>query len=82
MFVQAAGSTSLHVLAGGIYFFVAVFPADSSADLGLPVLRGLQNPVPCSSDTDPPQPGPDSTGPVTAGRLPKLQADHPWTICR
>lgn len=55
---------------------------DCSADLGLLVLRGLENPVPRSSDSDPSQPGSDSTVPVTAGRLPELQADHTRTICR
>lgn len=68
-----------HVFAGGTHCFW--FCADSSADMGLLVLRGLKNPVPCSSDTDPPQPGFDSTGPVPARRLPNLQADDPRTIC-
>lgn len=68
-----------HVLVGGNY--CCWFFADCSADLGLLVLWGLKNPVPCSSDTDPPQPDSDSTGPVTARRLPNLQADHLWTIC-
>ncbi|CAF89320.1 unnamed protein product, partial [Tetraodon nigroviridis] len=47
----------------------------SSARLGLPVLRGLKNPVPRGSDADPPQRGPDPPGQVAAGRLPDLQAD-------
>lgn len=65
-----------------IYFFNGCFlPADSSACLGLPVLRGVENPVPRRSDADPPPRGPDPTGPVAAGRLPDLQADHTRPIC-
>lgn len=55
--------------------------ADSSASLGLPVLRGVKNPVSRCSDADPPQRDSDPTGPVPAGHLPHLQADHAWAIC-
>lgn len=65
-----------------LFFFNGCFlPADSSASLGLPVLRGVENPVPRRPDADPPQRGPDPTGPVAAGRLPDLQADHTRHVC-
>lgn len=65
----------------GFSALLLLFP-DCSADLGLLVLRGLENPVPRSSDSDPSQPGSDSTVPVTTRCLPELQADHTRTICR
>lgn len=49
--------------------------------MGLPVLRGVKNPVPRCSDADPPPRGPDPTGPVVAGRVPGLQADDARPVC-
>lgn len=56
--------------------------ADGSEDLGLPFLRGLKDPVPCGSDSDPPQPGADRRGPVSAGHLRRLQTDRSRTVRR
>lgn len=76
---------SADLLTVAVHFFFIFngrFPsADSPASLGLPVLRGVKNPVPRGSDADPPPRGRDPTGPVAAGRLPDLQADHTRPIC-
>lgn len=56
-------------------------PADCSTRLGLPLLRGVKNPVPRCPDADPPPRGSDPTGPVAAGRLPDLQADDARSVC-
>lgn len=60
---------------------VFVLPSDGAADLGLSVLRGLQDPVPRGSDSDPPPSGPDSAGAEPAGRLRELQAHHQRRLC-
>lgn len=80
---KPARLTAVKLLTVEIHFlsFFLLFPADSSSHLGLPVLRGVKNPVPRCSDADPPQRGPDPTGPVAAGRLPDLQADDARPIC-
>lgn len=77
---QKSLTVDVHGWWSGFYFFL-LFPADRSARLGLPLLRGVKNPVPRCSDADPPQRGPDPTGPVAAGRLPDLQADDTRPIC-
>lgn len=74
-------TTDLLTVAGQFFCNARFLPADGSASVGLPVLRGVQNPVPRRSDADPPQRGADPTGPVAAGRLPDLQADHTRHIC-
>ncbi len=50
--------------------------SDGSADLGLSVLRGIQDRVPCGSDADPASSGPDPAGAEPAGRLRALQMHH------
>lgn len=64
-----------------IFLMKFLFPADCSTRLGLPVLRGVKDPVPRCPDADPPPRGSDPTGPVAAGRLPDLQADDARSVC-
>ncbi len=67
----------LNVMIGSCVFF-----SDSAQDMGLPFLRGIQDPVPCGFDSDSSPSEPHLTGTESPRNLRTLQTDHSWGVRR